>query len=103
MYCELVDAKITASDKDLPVTSMPISFDVADLVNWIFSERYFDPRDSSNCVFPNFSYVQYSAIAARTVRKALKDSLKADADKRDVTAIKFVKWENGKAVGKCLN
>jgi len=45
------------------------------------------------------NYVQYSAIAARTVRKALKDGLQADAGKRDVTAIKFVKWENGKAVG----
>ena len=36
MYCELVDAKIAASDKDLPVTSMSVSFDVADLVNWFF-------------------------------------------------------------------
>ena len=59
--------------------------------------------NANNCVFANFSYVQYSAIAARTVRKALKDSLKVDAGKRDVTAIKFTKWENGKAVGKCLN
>ena len=53
--------------------------------------------------FANFSYVQYSAIAAATVRKALKESLQADAVKRGTTAIKFTKWEGGKAVGKCLN
>merc|ERR1712001_337373 len=48
------------------------------------------------------NYIQYSAIAARVVRQALKTDLKADAAKRDITGIKFVKWENGKPVGKCL-
>ena len=48
----------------------------------------------------DFSYIQYSAIAARVVRKALKEQLQADAAKRDITGIKFVKWEGGKAVGK---
>merc|ERR1712223_402070 len=45
------------------------------------------------------NYIQYSAIAARVVRKALKEQLQADAAKRDITGIKFVKWEGGKAVG----
>ena len=46
------------------------------------------------------NYVQYSNIAARCVRAALKDGLKADADKRAATSIKFQKWEGGKALGK---
>ena len=47
-----------------------------------------------------FSYIQYSNVAARVVRQALKNDLKADAGKRDITGIKFQKWEAGKPVGK---
>ena len=50
------------------------------------------------CVF--LSYIQYSNVAARVVRKALNKELQADALKRDVAGIKFVKWEGGKPVGK---
>ena len=51
---------------------------------------------------PSCSYVQYSQIAARVVRKALKPELQADAAKRDIAGIKFRQWEGGKPVGKCL-
>ena len=46
-----------------------------------------------------FSYVQYSNIAARVVRKCLKPDLKAEAVKREVVSVKFTKWEGGKPVG----
>ena len=46
-----------------------------------------------------FSYVQYSNIAARVVRKCLKPDLKAEAAKREVVSVKFTKWEGGKPVG----
>ena len=42
-----------------------------------------------------YSYVNYSNIAAKVVRKALKPELQADAAKRELVSIKFVKWENG--------
>lgn len=44
--------------------------------------------------------MQYSNIAARVVRRALKPELQADAAKREVSAIKFKKWINGKPEGK---
>ena len=43
--------------------------------------------------------MQYSNIAARVVRGALKKDLAVDAEKRALVNIKFQKWENGKAVG----
>jgi len=46
------------------------------------------------------NYVNYSNIAARVVRKALKPELQNDAAKREIVSIKFMKWENGKPVGK---
>jgi len=46
------------------------------------------------------NYVNYSNIAAKVVRKALKPELQADAAKRELVSVKFVKWENGKPVGK---
>jgi len=45
------------------------------------------------------NYVNYSNIAAKVVRKALKPELQADAAKRDIVSVKFMKWENGKPVG----
>ena len=47
--------------------------------------------------------MNYSNIAAKVVRKALKPELQADAAKRDIVSVKFMKWENGKPVGKCIN
>jgi len=46
------------------------------------------------------NYVQYSTIAARAVRSALKGEAKEAAVKREITSIKFQKWEGGKALGK---
>jgi len=41
-----------------------------------------------------------NASAAKVTRQALKTGpLKDAAAKRDITNIKFQKWENGKAVG----
>ena len=67
----------------------------------------------------DFSYVQYSTIAARAVRQVLKGEAKDAAAKRgeimtmgnktlqiwranisDITSIKFQKWEGGKPQGK---
>ena len=65
----------------------------------------------------NFSYVQYSTIAARAVRGVLKGEAKEAGAKRgeimsigklrfdvehisDIVSIKFQKWEGGKAQGK---
>jgi len=45
------------------------------------------------------NYIQYSNIAARCVRAALKQPLQADAEKRAVQGIKFQKFEKGKGVG----
>lgn len=46
------------------------------------------------------SYVNYSNIAARVVRRALKTDLRADAAKRDESHIKFTPWANGKPARK---
>lgn len=46
------------------------------------------------------SYVNYSNIAARVVRRALKTDLRADAVKRDESHIKFTPWTNGKPASK---
>lgn len=47
-----------------------------------------------------FSYIQYSAIAARAVRQALKEPLKTEAAKREGSAIKITQWKDGKAISK---
>ncbi|CAG4942490.1 unnamed protein product [Colias eurytheme] len=41
------------------------------------------------------NYVNYSNIAAKTLRKSLKSNLKEEAAKRDVSGIRFFYWENG--------
>lgn len=48
---------------------------------------------------PSPRYIQYSSIAARTTRAVLKKDLQEAATKRNVTSIKFQKWEAGKPVG----
>jgi len=45
------------------------------------------------------NYIQYSSIAAKAVRAALKDKSKDAADKRNVISIKFQSWEKGLPVG----
>ena len=44
------------------------------------------------------SYVQYSSICARVVRRCLKAEAKTAAAKREGSIIKAVKWEGGKPV-----
>lgn len=47
-----------------------------------------------------YSYINFSTIAARMVRQALKSDLKNEALKRDVSSIKFTPWKDGKAISK---
>ncbi|XP_050072414.1 protein stunted-like [Anopheles maculipalpis] len=47
-----------------------------------------------------FSYINYSNIAARLLRKALKPELRAQAARRDDSHIKFTKWQGGKPESK---
>ncbi|KAL5234871.1 hypothetical protein ACI65C_002281 [Semiaphis heraclei] len=42
------------------------------------------------------SYVNYSNIAAKVVRRVLKPELQANAAKRDETHVKFTPWVKGK-------
>ncbi|XP_043258675.1 protein stunted-like isoform X1 [Colletes gigas] len=44
------------------------------------------------------NYINYSQIAARLVRQALKPELRPEALKRDEANVRFTKWENGKPV-----
>lgn len=46
------------------------------------------------------SYIQYSNIAARVLREALKTDLRADAAKRNESHVKFTPWANGKPARK---
>nr|XP_004933166.1 protein stunted [Bombyx mori] len=41
------------------------------------------------------NYVNYSNIAARTLRKSLKGNLKEEASKRDKSLIRYFYWANG--------
>ncbi|GLH01761.1 Protein stunted [Gryllus bimaculatus] len=42
------------------------------------------------------NYVQYSNIAAKLLRRALKPDLRAEAAKRNETSIRFTPWKDGK-------
>ncbi|XP_055586184.1 protein stunted-like [Uranotaenia lowii] len=42
------------------------------------------------------NYINYSNIAARLLRQALKSDLRAAAARRNESHIKFTKWTNGK-------
>lgn len=44
------------------------------------------------------SYIQYSAICSRLVRRALKPEFQAKALKMETTTARIIKYENGKAV-----
>lgn len=49
----------------------------------------------------HFSYIRYSNVCAKAVREALKTEFQTDALKRsEETAIKAIKFEGGKPVGK---
>ncbi|KAL7274554.1 hypothetical protein RUND412_002552 [Rhizina undulata] len=42
------------------------------------------------------TYNKYLQIAARTVRRSLKEQPRLAAERRDQMELKFSKWENGK-------
>ncbi|PGH31470.1 F-type H+-transporting ATPase subunit epsilon [[Emmonsia] crescens] len=42
------------------------------------------------------TYNRYLAIAARTVRRSLKEEPRLQAERRDQMDLKFAKWQNGK-------
>ena len=58
------------------------------------------PFYNYRCVTFSFrcSYVQYSSIAARTVRAALKEPARTEAAKRGGQQIKITYWKDGKAI-----
>ncbi|KAJ2798060.1 hypothetical protein H4S07_005789 [Coemansia furcata] len=45
----------------------------------------------------NYSYLQYSSIAARALRRVAKTELQAEIAKREGLAVKYSKWDSGKA------
>jgi F-type H+-transporting ATPase subunit epsilon len=49
-----------------------------------------------------FSYINYSNIAAKLVRRALKPEFRIEAARREDTNIKFTPWKDGKAQSKYL-
>ncbi|XP_026328858.1 protein stunted-like isoform X1 [Hyposmocoma kahamanoa] len=42
------------------------------------------------------NYINYSSIAAKVLRKALKPEFRADALKRDVSHVRITPWANGR-------
>ncbi|XP_043478232.1 protein stunted-like isoform X2 [Leptopilina heterotoma] len=44
------------------------------------------------------NYINYSQIAARLLRQALKAEFRVEAAKRDESSIKFTQWKDGKAI-----
>jgi len=44
------------------------------------------------------NYIRFSNIAAKVVRRALKQDLRAEAAKRDESSIKFTQWKDGKPI-----
>ncbi|CAH1105354.1 unnamed protein product [Psylliodes chrysocephalus] len=44
------------------------------------------------------NYINFSNIAAKLLRQALKADLRAEADKRSGTHIKITKWQEGKPI-----
>jgi F-type H+-transporting ATPase subunit epsilon len=42
-----------------------------------------------------FTYNRYAAIAARTVRRSLKEGPRLEAEKRALASVRVSKWKNG--------
>lgn len=51
---------------------------------------------SSTWKAAGFTYNRYLAIAARAVRRSLKEQPRLQAEKRGETDLRFAKWTNGK-------
>lgn len=49
------------------------------------------------------SYINYSNIAARLLRAALKPEFRAEAARRNESHIKFTQWEGGKPASKLFS
>jgi F-type H+-transporting ATPase subunit epsilon len=49
-----------------------------------------------------FSYINYSNIAAKLVRRALKPEFRTEAARRGDSSIRFIPWKDGKAQSKFL-
>jgi F-type H+-transporting ATPase subunit epsilon len=47
--------------------------------------------------YDTFSYINYSNIAARLLRRALKPEFRTEAARREDSSIKFTPWKDGKA------
>ncbi|KFX88101.1 hypothetical protein V490_07824, partial [Pseudogymnoascus sp. VKM F-3557] len=43
-----------------------------------------------------FSYNKYLAVAARVVRKSLKEEQRVAAERRGLSELRSARWENGK-------
>ncbi|XP_017880132.1 protein stunted-like isoform X2 [Ceratina calcarata] len=46
------------------------------------------------------NYINYSQIAARVVRQALKADLRTEAGKRDEVSVKITQWKDGRPAKK---
>lgn len=44
------------------------------------------------------NYIQYSNIAARLLRRALKPEFRAEAARREESSVKFTPWKDGKPI-----
>ncbi|XP_063986827.1 protein stunted-like isoform X1 [Diachasmimorpha longicaudata] len=44
------------------------------------------------------NYINYSQIAAKLVRQALKAEFRASAAKREESSVKFTPWKDGKPI-----
>ncbi|XP_015124856.1 protein stunted isoform X2 [Diachasma alloeum] len=44
------------------------------------------------------NYINYSQIAAKLVRQALKAEFRAAAAKREESSVKFTSWKDGKPI-----
>jgi F-type H+-transporting ATPase subunit epsilon len=54
-------------------------------------------------VFHNvFSYINYSTIAAKLLRRALKPEFRTEAARREDTNIRFTPWKDGKPQSKLI-
>lgn len=49
-------------------------------------------------LFCYYSYIEYSNIAAKVLRKALKPEFRAEAAKREETHVRFTQWKDGKPI-----
>ncbi|SHO75799.1 Uncharacterized protein MSYG_0132 [Malassezia sympodialis ATCC 42132] len=44
-----------------------------------------------------FSYSKYTTVAARATRQALKETERAEAERRAYQALRYQEWKNGEA------